>query len=105
LNQTDRGVYLSINGGNTNLTGFNAPGGGDLADYNANNPNDPFDAFTGSNQAHTFSGVDQTNMDIIGYDLAAVPEPTSIILLGSVLAVVAGVTKRRTALRKEQQLG
>ena len=97
LNQTDTNVYLSINGGTTNLMGFNPPNGGDLSDYVGSSATDPFNAFTGSNQAHSFSSVDRTNMDIIGWDTAtAVPEPTSVALLGSVLALLAVRARRRT---------
>jgi len=106
LNQTDTNVYLSINGGTTNLMGFNGPGGGDLSDYDGSSLTDPFNASTGRNQAHTFSAVDQTNMDVIGYDLvSAVPEPMSVILLGSVMVLVAVRLRRRAGLRTDQQLG
>ena len=50
LNQTDTGVYLSINGGATNLTNFIPPGGGDLSDYKGDLGTDPFNASTGPNQ-------------------------------------------------------
>ena len=99
LNQTDTGVYFSINNGATNLQGFNGPGGGDLDDYNGSNPTDPFNASTGTNQAHTFnSAVDQVNMEVLGYDVGAqgtVPEPGSIILMGSLVTFVALAARRR----------
>jgi hypothetical protein len=85
LNQTDHNVYLSINGGNTNLTGFNGPGnGGDLSDYNGALATDSFNAFTGRNQAHALSSAGITNLDIIGYDLRvnAVPEPSTLAVAG-----------------------
>jgi autotransporter-associated beta strand protein len=70
LNQTDTGVYLSIDGGATNLKNFNVPGnGGDLADY-ASGSNDSFNAFTGPSAMNNITPVGVTNMDIIGYDLA-----------------------------------
>jgi hypothetical protein len=105
VNQTDNNVYFSINGGTTNLQGFNNPGGGDLSDYNGSNPTDPFNAFTSSNQAHTFSAVDKTNLDVIGWDLAAVPEPTSIILLATLVGFVAVMAKRRLGRSARQELG
>jgi len=105
LNQTDPNVYLSIDNGATNLMGFNPPGGGDLSDYDGSSATDPFNAFTNPNQAHTFSAVDRTNMDILGWDVAPVPEPTSVILLGSVMLLVAVLARRRAGLRRDQQLG
>ncbi|HJZ95517.1 MAG TPA: NF038122 family metalloprotease [Candidatus Solibacter sp.] len=94
LNNTDNGVYFSIDDGSTNLHGFNGPGGGDLADWDSSVATDPYNAFTGSNQAHFLSASDITTLDVIGYDLAA-PEPGSLLLFGAGLAVIAGRLRRR----------
>lgn len=101
LNQTNTGVYFSVNGGVTNLQGFNNPGGGDLQDYNGSVATDPFNASTGPNQAHTLTAVDIANLNVIGYDqaTAAVPEPSSFVLLG-LAAVAFGGYKRRRLFRQ-----
>jgi hypothetical protein len=83
LNMTDTGVYFSIDGDTTNLQGFNGPGGGDLDDYNGSNPTDPYNAFTGPDQGHAITTVDQANMNVIGWNLAqqaVVPEPSNLLL-------------------------
>jgi hypothetical protein len=94
LNQTNTGVYFSIDGGTTNLHDFNNPGGGDLADWDGSVSTDPFNASTGPNQAHFLSAEDITAMDVIGYDLAA-PEPGSLLLIGTGLAGIIVRRRRR----------
>jgi hypothetical protein len=95
LNKTDNNVYFSINGGTTNLQGYNGPGnGGDLTDWDGAVLTDPFNAFTGTNQGHVLSAADITAMDVIGYDLSA-PEPGSMLLIGVGLASIAVRLRRR----------
>lgn len=84
LNQTDTGVYFSVNGGATNLQGFSSDPTGDLSDYNGSNLTDPYNASTNFNQGHHLSLVDIANLDVLGYDLAA-PEPAETILVGCFL--------------------
>ena len=76
-NQTDTGVYFSIDGGVTNLKGYNGPGnGGDLQDWVTTTPYtaDSFNAFSNDGVENDLTPVDLQAVDVIGYDLVAVPE-------------------------------
>ncbi len=87
LNQTDTGVYFSINGGATNLKNFNGPGGGDLQDW-ASGTNDSFNAFSSSGVRDDLTTLDLRVLDTIGYNFVTVPvpEPSSVglMLLGGI---------------------
>jgi autotransporter-associated beta strand protein len=69
LNQTNTGVYFSVDGGTTNLKGFNNPGGGDLADW-ASGANDAYNAFSSSGVMNPITPVGVRSVDVIGYNLA-----------------------------------
>jgi hypothetical protein len=71
LNQTDTGVYFSIDAGATNLRNYNAPGnGGDLADW-ASGTADAASAFGSIATEEDLTPVDVAAMDVIGYAAVA----------------------------------
>ena len=82
LNPGDLGVYFSINGGATNLAGYNS-GTGDKSDWNAAVATDSFNASTSANQAHILSGADLQALDVIGYDLVKTPEPATVVFVAT----------------------
>ncbi|MGD0769744.1 MAG: NF038122 family metalloprotease [Tepidisphaeraceae bacterium] len=67
VNQTDSGVYFSIDAGATNLKDYNNPAnGGDLQDWLSYEP-DACDAGLGTGEEADLSPVDLAAMDVIGY--------------------------------------
>ncbi len=93
------GAYFSVDGGKTNLQGFNSTAGGDLQDWNGSNPSDPFNAFTGSGQGHSISTIDITTMHALGYTLTTVPLPASIWLFASACLGMGVFNRRRDTFR------
>ena len=87
------GVYFSIDGGATNLMGFNDVASEDYSDWATTRPYtaDAANAFSNYGVANPFSAVDITAMDVLGYTL--VPEPSVPMLAG--LGVVAVSMRRR----------
>jgi len=86
LNQSDPpGVYFSIDGGKTNLVNFYSQGI-DNDDYRGDNPTDPFNQFASQGQGHALNSVDFTNLDALGYNAIASPEPSSLALAAVSLA-------------------
>jgi hypothetical protein len=97
LSASASGVYFSVNGGTTNLQGFNPNNGGDVDDYNGSNPTDPYNAFTGPDQGHALTTVDNQNMLVLGYsqNQSVTPEPASLTLLALGFGAVVGIPKLR----------
>jgi hypothetical protein len=91
--------YFSINGGATNIVGFNQQSNGDYGDWlsSVGCPALVQDAFSCSDQIADISVLspEAVNLDVIGYDLVSAPEPGSTLLFLSGLALVARIRSRR----------
>jgi PEP-CTERM motif len=88
-------AYFSINSGATNLTNFNQSGGGsDFGDRKSGPTPQVQDAFGTPGAIINLVPNELTALDVIGYNLAVVPEPGSaILLLGGLIAT--GILRRR----------
>ena len=92
-------AYFSIDGGATNIAGYNnSPNGADYGDWNS--------ALLRVQNAYATSGagpVDITTdggpeimvLDAVGYNLTEIPEPGTVALFGSSVALFAGFAIRR----------
>ena len=68
--------YFSVDGGATNLGGFNTVPGGDAGDWGSNMGNDSANAFSSPGVVNTFSSSDLATMNAIGWEPAgSVPPP------------------------------
>lgn len=90
--------YFCIDGGKTPLKlNNNAANGEDDKDWGSGT-NDSFNAYSSSGVANGISAVDVREMDVIGYDLAAVPEPATLTVMAA--AAVGALCRRRKARRR-----
>jgi hypothetical protein len=88
--------YFSIDGGITHLVNFNQSGTGDYADWATGVTPQVQNAF-GTPGAIINLGVNElTALDVVGYDLAPVPEPGTIFS-GLALCGVSVLRRRRSA--------
>ncbi len=92
---TSATAYFSINGGATNLSNFNQAGGGsDYGDWATGATPQVQDAFGTPGVDVNLGSNELTSLDVVGYNLVAVPEPgTAFLLMGGLFAI--GILKYR----------
>lgn len=95
LNPQVNGAYFSIDGGHTNLRIYNdAANGGDAKDWASGQGADAFNAFTGPGTEENITPVDIRELDVLGYSLAKVPEPSSLVPLLLIGLAFAGMRRQ-----------
>jgi hypothetical protein len=102
LQTTSPYSYFSIDGGATVLSYFNQTSGADLGDWLSNPIPTGFgpqvqDAFGEPGTDPSLGANELTAFNVIGYEVppASTPEPSTLFLSGSVLAIMAGIRRRR----------
>lgn len=86
--------YFSIDGGATNLVGFDQTAGGDYGDWVSSSTARVQDAF-GTPGVIPIYGVEARGLDVIGYDIVTTPEPGTLLLMAAGLGLL--VARRRSA--------
>jgi PEP-CTERM motif len=92
--------YFSVDGGTTNLIGFNQsgpPGGADYGDWAGSGTPHVQDAFGTPGAFPAFSSDEQAALDAIGYNFVSVPEPATLGLLGLGVSMLMVTFFRRTS--------
>ncbi len=85
-------AYFSIDGGVTAIANFNQSGAGDYGDWASSATPRIQDAFAPPGVQIDIGPAELTALDVIGWDLAPVPEPASL----SVMALgMLGLIRRR----------
>ena len=92
-------AYFSIDGGVTDLVNFNQTAGADYADWASSGTPQVQDAFGTPGTTNVNVGTNElTALDVIGYNLNAVPEPSTYALFGlGALALLIAYRHKRTA--------
>lgn len=91
--------FFSIDGGHTLLVPFNQNSNGDFSDWQPNGTPRVQDAFATAGATPNL-GVEITGLDVLGYDIAGVPEPSSVVLAGVVAAGGVGYWLRKRKMRE-----
>ena len=88
--------YLSVDGGATNLIGFNQAGGGsDYGDWASSSTPHVQDAYGTPGSTPVWGVDEQTALDAIGYNFVSTPEPVSFWLLSLGAAGIMGFARLR----------
>ncbi len=89
--------YFSIDGGVTDIVGFNQAGGGsDYSDWASTGTKRVQDAYGTPGADVDIGSAELTALDVVGYDLVPVPEPASIsIFFAAALGTVGMLTRKR----------
>lgn len=90
-------AYFSIDGGVTNIANFNQSGGGsDFADWASSATKRVQDAYGSPGTILDIGSAELTALDVVGWDLVAVPEPASVsTVFAAALGAVGMMTRRR----------
>ena len=90
-------AYFSIDGGATRLVRFNQNPGGDYGDwFSFGGPHTPrVQDAQGTPGATPDLGVEITALDVVGFTLAAVPEPETYAMMLAGLAALGWLARRR----------
>jgi hypothetical protein len=88
--------YFSVNGGTTDIVGFNQQSNGDYADFSASGDVQSAFTGTGSDAPYTTATPEFAMMESIGYDgVTTTPEPATVALLAPAIAALRFVRRRR----------